>query len=53
MANLFERLFGQANKKDEPYQPTPVTVPEYDSEYVTYCIELEQIVSAHVRRTGK
>ena len=35
MANLFERLFGQANKKDEPYQPTPVTVPEYDSEYVT------------------
>ena len=46
MANLFERLFGQANKKDEPYQPTPVTVPEYDSEYVTYCIELEQIVSA-------
>ena len=46
MAKLFERLFGQANKKDEPYQPTPVTVPEYDSEYVAYCIELEQIVSA-------
>lgn len=27
MAKLFERLFGQANKKDEPYQPMPVTAP--------------------------
>ena len=33
MAKLFERLFGQANKKDEPYQPKQITVPEYDSEY--------------------
>ena len=34
MAKLFERLFGQANNKDEPYQPMPVTAPEYDSEYI-------------------
>ena len=46
MAKLFERLFGQANNKDEPCQPMPVTVPEHDSEYVAYCIELEQVVSA-------
>ena len=46
MAKLFERILGQANKKNEPCQPMPVTAPEYDSEYVAYCIELEQVVSA-------
>ena len=46
MAKLFDRLFGRAKKEEEPYQPMPVAAPEYDPEYVAYCIELEQIVSA-------
>ena len=35
MAKLFERILGQANKKNEPCQPMPVTAPEYDSEYAS------------------
>lgn len=46
MAKLFDRLFGRAKKEEDPYQPMPVTAPDYDPEYVAYCIELEQIVSA-------
>lgn len=46
MEKLFDRLFGRAKKEEEPYQPMPVVAPEYDSEYVAYCIELEQTVSA-------
>lgn len=46
MAKLFDRLFEQVKKEKAPYQPIPVVAPEYDPEYVAYCIELEQIVSA-------
>ena len=46
MAKLFDRLFRRAKKEEEPYQPMPVVAPDYDPEYVAYCIELAQIVSA-------
>lgn len=46
MGNILSKLFGRTEKKEEPYQPNPVNAPAHDSEYVEYCIELEQTVSA-------
>ena len=47
MASLFGSLFGRAEKKsEEPFQPVPPKTQKYDQEYIDYCIELEQTVSA-------
>jgi len=46
MAKFFSSLFGRA-EKEEPFQPAPVAEPAYDPEYVAYCIEMEQVISAH------
>ena len=47
MASLFGSLFGRAEKKlEEPFQPVPPKTQQYDQEYIDYCIELEQTVSA-------
>ena len=46
MAKLFDNLFGRTEKKEETYQLVALETPEYDQEYVSYCIELEQVVSA-------
>lgn len=49
MASLFGSLFGRAEKKsEEPFQPVPPKTQKYDQEYIDYCIELEQTVSALV-----
>ena len=46
MANFLTSLFGRAEKKEEPLQPVSGLLQEYDEDYIRYCIELEQIVSA-------
>ena len=46
MARFFSSLFGRT-EKEEPFQPAPVAEPAYDPEYVAYCIEMEQVISAH------
>lgn len=47
MASLFGSLFGRAEKKaEEPFQSVPTKNQQYDQEYIDYCIELEQTVSA-------
>lgn len=46
MANLLKSLFGRAEKKEEPLQPISALLQEYDEEYIRYCIEQEQVVSA-------
>lgn len=45
MARFFSSLFKQ-EEKEEPFQPKPVVAPEYDPEYVAYCIEKDQIITA-------
>lgn len=46
MANMFNRLFAQTKKDESIPQSTVFTQSEYDQEYISYCIELEQVVSA-------
>ena len=46
MANFLTSLFGRAEKKEESLQPVSGLLQEYDEDYIRYCIELEQIVSA-------
>lgn len=47
MAGFIRNLFGKTEKKkEEPYQPLQAAEPAYDPEYIAYCIELEQTVSA-------
>lgn len=47
MARLFDNLFGRAEPKpEESAIPVPPKAQEYDQEYIDYCIELEQTVSA-------
>ena len=47
MARLFGSLFGRAEKKaEEPLRPVPPAKQRYEQEYIDYCIELEQTVSA-------
>lgn len=45
MARFFNSLFGRAGK-EEPSQPIPMIASEYDPEYVMYCIEKDQIITA-------
>lgn len=45
MAKFFRSLFRQADK-EEPYQAVPVVAPEYDPEYVAYCVEKDQVITA-------
>lgn len=46
MANFLSSLFGRAEKQEEPQQPISELLQQYDEEYIRYCIELEQTVSA-------
>lgn len=46
MANFLSSLFGRAEKKEEPQQPISELLQQYDEEYIRYCIEQEQTVSA-------
>lgn len=46
MANFLKSLFGRAEKKEEPEQPICKLLQQYSEEYVRYCIEQEQVVSA-------
>ena len=45
MAKFFRSLFRRA-EKEEPYQPAPVVAQEHDPEYVAYCIEKDQVITA-------
>ena len=45
MARFFRSLFRRA-EKEEPYQPSPVVALEHDPEYVAYCIEKDQVITA-------
>lgn len=44
MGIFINRLFGKTEKKNEPEQPVPDLLKQYDEEYVRYCIEQEQTV---------
>lgn len=46
MANFLKELFGRAEKKEESQQQICGLQQQYDEEYIRYCIELEQTVSA-------
>ena len=45
MAKIFSGLFGRT-EKEEKLKPPLNAAPGYDSEYIAYCIEMEQVVSA-------
>ena len=46
MANFLKNLFGRAEQKEEPQQQASELLKQYDEEYIRYCIEQEQVVSA-------
>lgn len=46
MANFLMKLFGRAEQKEEPQQHASELLKQYDEEYIRYCIEQEQVVSA-------
>ena len=46
MANFLKNLFGRAEQKEEPQQQSSELLKQYDEEYIRYCIEQEQVVSA-------
>lgn len=46
MANFLKKLFGRAEQKEEPQQQASELLRQYDVEYIRYCIEQEQVVSA-------
>lgn len=46
MANFLKSLFGRAEQKEEPQQQASELLQQYDEEYIRYCIEQEQVVSA-------
>lgn len=46
MANFLSSLFGRAEKQEEPQQSISELLQQYDEEYIRYCIEQEQTVSA-------
>lgn len=46
MANFLKSLFRKADKKEESQRPTSELLKQYDEEYIRYCIEQEQVVSA-------
>lgn len=47
MSRLFSSIFGRAEKTpEEPLPLLPAELQEYDIEYIKYCIEQEQTVSA-------
>ena len=46
MANFLKKLFGRAEQKKEPQQQVSELLKKYDVEYIRYCIEQEQVVSA-------
>ena len=45
MAKFFGRLFGKT-EKEEPFQRSPVVAPDLDPEYVAYCVEKDQVITA-------
>ena len=46
MANFLKKLFGRAEQKEEPQQLASELLKKYDMEYIRYCIEQEQVISA-------
>lgn len=46
MANFLKKLFGRAEQKKEPQQQVSELLKKYDVEYIRYCIEQEQVISA-------
>ena len=45
MAKFFGSLFGKT-EKEEPFQRSPVVAPDLDPEYVAYCVEKDQVITA-------
>lgn len=46
MANFLKKLFGRSEQKEAPQQQASELLQQYDEEYIRYCIEQEQVVSA-------
>lgn len=46
MANFLKSLFRKTDKKEESQRPISELLKQYDEEYIRYCIEQEQVVSA-------
>ncbi len=46
MARIFDSLFGRDKKSEEPFPQLPSDLQSLDIEYIRYCVELEQTVTA-------
>lgn len=46
MANFLRNMFGRTDRKEASKQPIIELLQQYDEEYIRYCIEQEQVVSA-------
>ena len=46
MASWLNNLIGMAKEKASVPKPQRTILEEYDEEYIRYCVELEQTVSA-------
>ena len=46
MAKIFDSLFGRDKKSEEPFLQLPSDLQSLDIEYIRYCVELEQTVTA-------